>query len=165
MDYSEWFESHYPGWIAEVRKRAAASIDKVACEKCSGAWGDMVSVPADIEVLIEPYMNDLAFGSWGWRVHSEDYPYNETDHGDKPQDWWMADKALGRFWINVETPIWVNCRDDCTYDWDTWVTFSDRLGFKKGEDGPLYKWLGWLFPDENVTRGLTQIDGKGSCQK
>jgi RHS repeat-associated protein len=121
-----WFEKRYPGWLSFAKRYYRASVDKEVQEKC----GESPVYHFSPRWNIAPYYSRVD-GPFFWnRIHDE--LETETVWGDKPQSKWWADKVLGRFSIDLETPVNVDYSPPLCgfrfYRWRTYMYVEDVLG-------------------------------------
>jgi len=152
IDNKEWFETHYPNWIAEAEKRFEAGIDSEIQKKC----GAQVTYDATVPVL-----SDAKYGAGSC---------SESAYGDPPQSSQSADKVLGSFWFVVRDIVVEYSEDGCCedggkklkYTWTATVLIRDALGAQFPD--PIWFVGGGIFtPSRNVSRASFSIEGEGEC--
>jgi len=155
----KWFERNYSGWLAEARRRFTAEIESnIDCKATSfnGPSG---------RINIEPSENR------GGSTSSRTPGGNEQEHGDAGQSDWSADKILGSFSIDYETPVRItyvnNGGGKRKYSWTTKMYIYDVLGLQ--EHDPIRQVpligdvLGKMAPSRGVKRATWILSGSGVC--
>ena len=135
---TSWFDLNYQGWVSHARQYYQNTINSWVKGHCGSS----------------PYPGP----SFRFNI----YPYeNETRYGDPPQSFFSADKVLGSFAIDIETPVNIEY-DGVQYQWTTTMYVEDILGLQ--EYDPIYNRLtAWLFPSRRVRRATWEISGSGDC--
>ena len=150
MGEEVWFEKRYPNILEGARLRFIGIIN---------SW-------------VQSHWGVSQFKERGQRINLFSRGGRRNDNrfeqcGDKPQDAWEADKVLGSFSLDIETPITIDYSENGmsgknidSFAWTTNMYVEDVLGLQ--EHDPIYNWAtAKLFPSRRVTRAKWKIQGKG----
>jgi hypothetical protein len=155
-----WFETKYPGWVANAPRLFADKVNDWIMEHCSSK--PAVYNERATRESIAPYYLDIENLI---RVH---YPNeNETLYGDKPQSRWSAGAILGQFSFDIVTPIKISYRrtsfGNTFFYWETEMYVADVLGTQRDEDGALLGLFKSWIPSRQVKRAKWTISSGGLC--
>lgn len=160
-----WFEQRYPDLIEDARLRFVDAINNYVCAH----WGD--SQYKDQKQRINVNARDTSYGNADGSIRIVKKTDNRFERcGDRPQTPHEADKVLGSFSIDIETPVTVRYssrdydgRNLHTFEWIAVMYVEDVLGLQ--EDNSVVHWLGrWtlpLAPSRRVVRARWRIRGNG----
>ena len=149
MGEEAWFEDRYPNWMNHAKDTFIKDINAWV----NSNWGSTeFKGPSN-------RLNVYARGS----SRNDDKFKNQ---GDKPQSPKEADKVLGSFSIDVETPVKINystlTKSERSFDvitWETVMYVEDVLGLQKHD--PIYnQYTGWVFPSRRVRRARWKIEAE-----
>ena len=155
----KWFERNYAGWLAEARRRFTAEIESnIDCKTTSfnGPSGRINIAPSE---------------NRGGSTSTRTPGGNEQEYGDAGQSDWSADKVLGSFSIDYETPVKITYIDNGggkrQYSWSTKMYIYDVLGLQEHDPirrAPLIgDVLGRMAPSRGVKRATWILSGSGLC--
>lgn len=155
----KWFERNYPGWLAEARRRFTAEIESnIDCKAASfnGPSG---------RINIEPSENR------GGSTSNRTPDGNEQEYGDAGQSDWSADKVLGSFSIDYETPVKITYVSKSggkrQYLWSTKMYIYDVLGSQEYDPIRQLPLVGGivrkLTPSRGTKRATWTLSGSGEC--
>jgi hypothetical protein len=164
-----WFEQRYPELLEDARLTFVDVVDKWVQRN----WGkspfedqkQRISVTARDTSYINP---DRSYRT----VKKNDNKFERC--GDRPQTAHEADKVLGAFWLDIETPVLVSYsyrsiagKVVVHFEWQAVMYVGDVLGLQ--EDNRVVQGLGkWtleLAPSRKVTRARWYISGEGLTYK
>jgi hypothetical protein len=87
-------------------------------------------------------------------------------YGDTPQTFLEADQVVGRFWIDIETPVKITYstkniggRTVRSFEWTAVMYVGDVLGLQAHDPHP---WLHWFAPSHQIKRARWKIHGEGA---
>ena len=151
----KWFERHYAGWLAEARKRFSAEIN--AGIDCKTQTFNGPSTRINI------YPSDDRGGS----ATKQTPGGNEQEYGDRGQSDWSADKILGSFSIDYETPVTVRYTSvdgkKRKFVWETKMYVADVLGTQEGDRIRMIPGMAAITPSRQVKRASWILRGSGEC--
>jgi len=147
MGEEAWFEDRYPNWMNHAKDTFIKDIN---------AW---------------VYSNWRSSSFKGTSNRMNVYPRGRLRNddkfkkqGDKPQSPFEADKVLGSFSIDIDTPVKIKYstitksgRRLDLITWETVMYVEDVLGVQKHD--PIHnKFTKWLFPSRRVRRARWKIE-------
>ncbi|MBP5543704.1 MAG: RHS repeat-associated core domain-containing protein, partial [Kiritimatiellae bacterium] len=151
----KWFEKNYAGWLAEARRRFIREINSSIDCKMVKFYG-----PSG---RINIYPSPDRGGGTARRTPGG----NEQEFGDAGQSDWSADKILGSFSIDYETPVIIEyrCGKDGKkrYYWTTNMYVDDVLGTQEGDLIRKIPGIASITPSRRVKRASWPISGSGEC--
>ena len=150
-----WFDLNYSGWLNYARSYYKRDISRRI--DCIFELLDFSSR----RFPIKPTRRGGDFTTSGTVIRG-----NETIFGDEGQSAWSADKVLGRFAIDIVTPVRVSyeCIGNChrEYHWETEIYVEDILGTQPGDK--IYPLLKNIAKSRTVKRAIWKISGEGVCK-
>lgn len=154
MAEEAWFENRYPNLLNNRKDRI---IDMISSWIYNN-WGQ----PRFDESVSRLKVRQTIYSRGSLRNDNE-----FEKQGDKPQSAFEADKVLGSFAIDVETPITIEYstvtksgRQFQKFRFSTVMYVEDVLGLQKHD--PIYtRATGWLFPSRQVRRASWGIKAEG----
>jgi len=149
MNEEAWFEDRYPNWMNHARDTFIKEIN---------TWVYNNWRSPDFKGPAKR-LNVYSRGE-----HRNDDKFKKQ--GDKPQSPHEADKVLGSFSIDIDTPVKIKystiSKSGRQFDLNSWKTVmyvEDVLGLQKYD--PIYnEFTGWLFPSRRVKRARWEIKGE-----
>jgi hypothetical protein len=170
VDNTEWFSSHYNGWITYAKAEYTRRIN-IAVRQY-GAQTGFYFVTMKDRMPVFPAYRPNGFT----RSKVDSGVLDERRFGDEPQSIFSADKVLGTFVIKIlKDEVSVlgaegimcceNNKRENLYSWSATLIVYDVLGLHAGVDhepDPVYNSItGRIFPERGVIRAKWRLSGDG----
>ncbi len=140
LNQTKWFEQHYPGWVAAMKRRINDRIGRAMEAACHDGLQPGHIPTADISTEINPTMSGdpprFPFRFFSVNPRTAKAGHNEEDYGDRPQSARWADQVLGRFVfeVNPAQVTWTRKEGIACYTWNVSLTVTDGMGLNDPED-------------------------------
>jgi hypothetical protein len=164
-----WFEQRYPDLLEDSRLKFVDVVEAWVLRN----WGN--SRFEDQKQRISVTARDTSYQNSDGSYRTVKKSDNKFERcGDKPQTAHEADKVLGAFWLDLQTPVVVSYSDNSIpgkpvgrFEWKAVMYVGDVLGLQADNRvvHMLGQWTLALAPSRKVTRARWYISGEGFTYK